>query len=164
VPELELLRPDHAPALLRFELEKRAYFAPRIGDRGDDFFADFDARHRALLPDQAAGTWRFHVLVESDGEIVVPVKLVDLADGAAELGHRIAESATGRGLATSGVRRVCELASSDYGLVSLRAGAAVDNPASQAVLAKAGFVRAGTEETDGLLQFVRDLAVDGRRR
>jgi hypothetical protein len=32
VPELELLRLDHAPALLAFERESRAYFAASIPD------------------------------------------------------------------------------------------------------------------------------------
>ena len=70
------------------------------------------------------------------------VNLVDLADGSAELGYRIAERAAGRGLATSAVRRVCGLASTDYGLTSLRAATAPDNLASQAVLTPGG-VRVG---------------------
>jgi ribosomal-protein-alanine N-acetyltransferase len=45
VPELEFLRPDHAPALLAFERENRAYFAASIPDRGDEYFVQFDARH-----------------------------------------------------------------------------------------------------------------------
>ena len=160
MPELELLRPDHAPALLRFELANRAYFAARVGDRGDDFFADFDARHRALLAEQAAGTCRFHVLVEDDGEVVGRVNLVDIAGGSAELGYRIAERVTGRGLATTAVRRVCQLARTDYGLTSLRAGAAADNRASQAVLTRAGFELASTAEPGGEVRFVRRLAMD----
>lgn len=66
------------------------------------------------------------------------VNLVDLADGSAELGYRIAERAAGRGLAMSAVRRVCGLASTDYGLTSLRAATAPDNLASQAVLTGRG--------------------------
>ncbi|GHO42298.1 hypothetical protein KSX_04610 [Ktedonospora formicarum] len=33
-PELQLVRLDHAPALLAFERENRAYFAAVIPDRG----------------------------------------------------------------------------------------------------------------------------------
>jgi hypothetical protein len=39
VPELELLRLDHAPALLAFERENRAYFAASIPNRGNEYFA-----------------------------------------------------------------------------------------------------------------------------
>ena len=55
MPELQSLRPDHASALLAFEQENRAYFAASIPDRGDDYFTDFDARHRELLGEQAPG-------------------------------------------------------------------------------------------------------------
>lgn len=156
--ELQLLRPDHAPALLGFERENRAYFAAWVPDRGDDYFANFDARHRALLAEQSAGTCRFHVLVDG-GEVVGRVNLVDLADGSAELGYRIAERVAGRGLATSAVRRVCGLAATDYGLTSLRAATAAGNLASRAVLTRAGFVVVESVELDGLpeVRFVREL-------
>ena len=142
---LERLRPDHAPALLAFERENRAYFAATVPDRGDAYFADFAARHQALLDEQEEGTIRFHVLVEEDGRIVGRVNLIDLADGAAELGYRIAESATGRGLATRGVREVCRLAVEEYGLRRLYAKASPDNAASRAVLARVGFGAVGRE-------------------
>ncbi|MFF0484090.1 GNAT family N-acetyltransferase [Streptomyces sp. NPDC004435] len=142
---LERLRPDHAPALLVFERENRAYFAAAVPDRGDAYFEEFDARHRALLDEQEEGTVRFHVLVAGDGEIVGRVNLVDVADGAAELGYRIAESATGRGLATRGVLEVCRLAVEEYGLRRLYAKASAGNAASRAVLARVGFGAVGGE-------------------
>ncbi|MFE9043235.1 GNAT family N-acetyltransferase [Streptomyces sp. NPDC012421] len=142
---LERLRPDHAPALLVFERENRAYFAATVPDRGDAYFAEFDARHRDLLDEQAEGTIHFHVLVAGDGTIVGRVNLLDVADGAAELGYRIAESAAGRGLATRGVLEVCRLAVEEYGLRRLRARASPDNAASRAVLARAGFGAVGGE-------------------
>src|SRR5258708_37671296 len=36
--QLRRVRPEHAAALLAFELENRAYFAASIPDRGDDYF------------------------------------------------------------------------------------------------------------------------------
>lgn len=135
---IERLRADHASALLDFEVANRAYFAGSITDRGDDYFAEFDARHRSALELQDQGTDHFHVLVESDGAIVGRVNLFEVADGSAELGYRIAEHATGRGLATAAVRRVIGLAGS-YGLTSLRAGTNTANLASQRVLERAGF-------------------------
>lgn len=159
MPELERLRLDHAPALREFELVNRAYFAASIPDRGDDYFAHFDARHRERLAEQAAGLLVFHVVVGSGGEVLGRVNLIDLADGSAELGYRIAEHAAGRGLATAAVREVCVLAAAEYGLTTLRAVTTLDNAGSRAVLAHTGFVPTGELELDGRpgLRFVRDL-------
>ncbi|MDF6022913.1 GNAT family N-acetyltransferase [Streptomyces sp. JH34] len=156
---LERLRPDHAPALLAFERENRAYFGASIPDRGDDYFAGFDAQHAELLADQAAGLLHFHILTDGHGVVLGRVNLVDVADGSAELGYRIGERAAGRGLATSGVRMVCGLAVADYGLTTLRARTTVDNAGSRVVLARTGFVEAGTITLAGRpgLRFTRDL-------
>ena len=149
MPELQLLRPDHAPALLAFELENRSYFAASVPDRGDDYFANFADEHAQLLAAQAAGTGFFHVLVEPDGSIVGRVNLFEAADGCADLGFRIAERAAGQGLATAAVRQVCALAAAEYGLTELRAAAKVDNIASRAVLTRNGFVPVGETELNG---------------
>ncbi|MFD9496262.1 GNAT family N-acetyltransferase [Streptomyces sp. NPDC060005] len=150
MPHLEPLRPDHAAALLAFERENRAYFAAAIPDRGDAFFAGFDALHRERLAEQAAGLCFFHLVVDDTGAVLGRVNLVDVAEGSADLGYRIAERAAGRGLATAAVREVCRLAATAYGLRTLRAAATVDNAASRAVLARTGFLPAG------------DLVLNGR--
>jgi [ribosomal protein S5]-alanine N-acetyltransferase len=159
MPELQLLRPDHAPALLAFEEENRAYFAASVPDRGDDFFTDFAQRHAEVLAWQAAGTDFFHVLVEEDGSIVGRVNLLEAADGAAELGFRIAQRAAGRGLATAGAREVCALAAAEYGLRELRARAKVDNAASRTVLARVGFVPTGETVLNGVPAITYRLAL-----
>ncbi|WP_447035249.1 GNAT family N-acetyltransferase [Streptomyces sp. DSM 118878] len=146
---LQLLRAEHAPALLAFEEANRAYFAASVPDRGDAYFEHFAARHSALLAEQAAGDCYFHVLVGDGGEVLGRVNLVDVADGGAELGYRIAEKATGQGLATSAVRQACDLAVTAYGLTGLRAATTLDNPASRAVLTRAGFVPTGDVRLDG---------------
>jgi ribosomal-protein-alanine N-acetyltransferase len=145
-PALQRVRADHAAALLAFERENRAYFAASIPDRGDDYFADFDARHRELLAAQADGVDLFHVLVEPDGRIVGRVNLFGVHGGSADLGYRIAESAAGQGLATWAVRRICVLAATDYGLTELRAKATIANVASRVVLTKVGFEQDGEVE------------------
>ncbi|MFJ9676627.1 GNAT family N-acetyltransferase [Streptomyces sp. NPDC101194] len=145
MPELQRLHPDHAPTLLAFEQENRTFFAASVPDRGDDYFTNFDARLAALLAEQDAGICHFHVLVNDEGEILGRFNLVDAANGSAELGYRVAEKATGRGLATATVRRLCTLAAKEYGLTTLRAATTLDNPASQAVLTRAGFVPTGEE-------------------
>ena len=149
MPDLQLVRLDHAPALLAFERENRAYFAASIPDRGDEFFAEFDARYAQLLKWQAAGTDYFHLLVAEGGEVVGRVNLTEVADGSAELGYRIAQKAAGHGLATAAVRKVCELAATEYGLSRLRARVTLDNPASRKVLEHNGFVAVGELTLNG---------------
>lgn len=143
MPDLQLVRLDHAPALLAFERENRAYFAASIPDRGDEFFAEFDTRHAQLLAWQAAGTDYFHLLVAEGGEVLGRVNLTQVADGSAELGYRIAQKAAGHGLATAAVRKMRELAVTAYGLTRLRARVTLDNPASRKALEHNGFVAVG---------------------
>jgi ribosomal-protein-alanine N-acetyltransferase len=149
MPDLQLVRLDHAPALLAFERENRAYFAASVPDRGDEFFAQFDTRYAQLLEWQAAGTDYFHLLVTERGEVVGRVNLTEVADGSAELGYRIAQKAAGQGLATAAVRKVRELAATEYGLSRLRARVTLDNPASRKVLEHNGFVAVGELTLNG---------------
>ncbi len=160
MPEMQLLRPDHASALLAFERENRAYFAASVPDRGDDYFARFDERLRGLLAEQEAGVCYFHVLVGAEDEVLGRINLMDVADGAAELGYRIAERAAGRGLATRAVRKLCDLAANSYGLTFLRAATTLDNAASRAVLARSGFAVVGETQLSGRpgLSYRRSLA------
>ena len=160
MPELQRLRADHAPALLAFERENRDFFVRSIPDRGDAYFANFDERHRELLALQDEGVDHFHVLVEPDGTIVGRVNLVRVSpDGSAELGYRIAERATGRGLATQAVREVVGLAKS-YGLSALKAETTLDNLASRAVLTRVGFTETGSTTLSGRpgLTYLLELA------
>jgi ribosomal-protein-alanine N-acetyltransferase len=162
VAELQRLRADHAPAVLAFELANRAYFATFISDRGDAFFDRFTEGYNALLAEQEADISVFHVLVGEDGTVLGRFNLVDLEDGTAELGYRVAQQVAGRGVATATVRELCRLAAERYGLRMLRAATTYDNVASQKVLAKAGFVAAGPAEPGGRpgTWYQRDLASD----
>ncbi|SBT53546.1 GNAT family N-acetyltransferase [Micromonospora narathiwatensis] len=163
MPELQRLDVHHAPALFRFERENRAYFARSVPDRGDEYFAEFTARHAKLLAEQATGGCHFHVLVDDEGAVLGRFNLVDVAEGSAELGYRVAEHAAGRGVAQDGVRRVCALARDEYGLHRLVASAALANPASLAVLRRTGFVPVGEVLLGGQpgLRHVRDLTPAG---
>ncbi|MFT2019471.1 GNAT family N-acetyltransferase [Streptomyces sp. 796.1] len=157
---LHLLRwPDHAAALFDFERSNRAYFAASIPDRGDDYFTDFEGRHRLLLAEQEAGICYFHLLLTASGAVAGRMNLVDLADGEAELGYRIAASAAGRGLATAAVRRTCALAATRYGLTRLNARTTLDNAGSRRVLERTGFEVVGEISLSGKpgLSYVREL-------
>ena len=138
---MSMLRPlhaGHAPAVLTFERANRAYFAASVPDRGDDFFTRFTERYEALLAEQEAGGCAFYVLVDEDGSVLGRFNVYDLEDQRAELGYRVAQHVSGRGVATAGVRELCRLAVARHGLRTLRAGTSRENVASQRVLTKAG--------------------------
>ncbi|MFF1791643.1 GNAT family N-acetyltransferase [Kitasatospora sp. NPDC058243] len=160
---LERLRPDHADALLAFERANRAWFARTVPDRGDAYFAEFPARHAALLAEQDSGACRFHVVLDAAGAVLGRVNLVDIADGTAELGYRVGEHAVGRGVATTAVAHLCRLAAADYALTSLTAVTTLDNLASRAVLTRNGFTVVAELTLDDRpgLRFSRSLT-DGR--
>ncbi len=169
MPELKRLHADHASAVLAFELANRAYFAASISDRGDDFFDQFTDRYNALLAEQEAGACAFYVLVAEDGSVLGRFNLVDIKDGAAELGYRVAQHVAGRGVATATVRELCRLAAARHGLRTLRAGASHGNAASRKVLTKAGFVPAGPADPADLggkpgTWYQRDLALQRHMR
>jgi [ribosomal protein S5]-alanine N-acetyltransferase len=160
VPELQRLRADHAPAILAFERQNRAYFAASISDRGDDFFDHYAERHSALLAEQETGSCAFYVLVDDDGAVLGRFNLVNLHDGTAELGYRVGEHVAGRGVATATVGELFGLAASQHGLRTIRAATTHDNAASQKVLTKAGFVPVGLAVLAGRpgTWYRRDLA------
>jgi RimJ/RimL family protein N-acetyltransferase len=143
MPTLQRLRSDHAPAVLAFELANRAYFAASISDRGDEFFDQFTERFNALLADQEAGVAAYHVLVAEDDSVLGRFNLVFTDDGTAELGYRVAQHASGQGVATATVGELSELAAGQYGVRRLRAATSHQNAASQKVLLNAGFVAVG---------------------
>ena len=150
MPELQRLRADHAAATLAFESANRAYFATSISDRGDDYFEHFTERHHALLAEQEAGIGAYYVLVDEDGSVQGRFNLVFVGDGVGQLGYRVAQHVTGRGVATATVRDLCSLAASRHGVTTLRAATSRGNVASQRVLLNAGFTEAGPADPSDL--------------
>lgn len=146
MPELQRLQAHHAPAVLAFERANRAFFTRSIGDRGEEFFDHFLERHDAMLAQQDAGLRAFYVLVADqspDNSILGRFNLYEIEDGTADVGYRVAEHVTGRGVATAALRQLCRLAAGRHGLRTLTAAVAHANVASQRVLVKAGFVPDG---------------------
>jgi [ribosomal protein S5]-alanine N-acetyltransferase len=147
--ELQPLRGDHEAAVFVFEQENRSYFSRSISDRGDMFFEEFAERHRELMADQQSGIGAFYVFVDEPGAVVGRFNLYAIQDGTAEVGYRVAERVSGRGVATNGLRELCRIARNDIGLRRLTAAASDNNVASQRVLVKAGFIRIGQAEVGG---------------
>jgi RimJ/RimL family protein N-acetyltransferase len=147
--ELQRVRVDHEASILDFELMNRAYFSTFINDRGDEYFRDFPEQHRHLLSAQDAGDVVCYVLIDDDQTVVGRFNLYDLVDGAADVGYRLAQRVTGRGVATATLEIFCRMAHDEYGIRTLTAATPLDNVASQRVLRKVGFVLTGPTEVAG---------------
>jgi len=143
MPELQQLSASHAPAVLDFEQANRAWFARSINDRGEEYFARFADQFADRLAEQADGISAFYVLVDEDGAVLGRFNLVDIEEGTADLGYRVAEHVAGQGVATATVRELCRVAVDRHGVRRLRAAVSLDNVASQRVLIKAGFAPVG---------------------
>ena len=76
------------------------------------------------LAQQEAGVCAFYVLVAEDGSVRSRFNPYDFVDGTATLGYRVAQHATGRGVATAAVRELCRPAAARHGLRTLRAAPA----------------------------------------
>jgi ribosomal-protein-alanine N-acetyltransferase len=135
---IDLLTRADAGEVLEFEIANRAFFAAAVGDRGDDYFAEFASRHEGLVAENEAGTCLMFLVRDRSGRLVGRVNLIDVEEGRAELGYRIAEDACGQGYARRAVRLAVAQARA-RGLREIWAKATVDNVASQRVLSASGF-------------------------
>jgi ribosomal-protein-alanine N-acetyltransferase len=143
---LELLTSEHGRPLERFERANRAFFAARVGDRGDDYFEHFEDRLAALVHENQEGASLFFVMVDGDGEVLGRVNISDIdRPELTELGFRIANHAQGRGLATQGVLAALDIAGR-RGVKAVTARVSTANLASQRVLERCGFDQTGQAE------------------
>lgn len=143
---LELLTVDHARPLERFERANRAFFAARVGDRGDDFFEHFDDRLACRVRENQEGTSLYFVIADAEGEILGRINISDIDHpDLTELGFRVAEHAQGQGLASTGVAQALETAAA-RGVTTVTARAAIANSASRRVLERCGFAPTGPAE------------------
>ncbi len=146
---LQLVGPEHEAAILVFEIDNRSYFTKSISDRGDAFFQQYPERHRELMVEQTAGTSAFYLSVDERGAVRGRFNLYRISGGKAEVGYRVAERVSGQGVATAGVKMLCQIARQEYGLSALSAATSDQNVASQRVLLKAGFAYVEQTEVAG---------------
>ena len=138
--ELQPLRAEHGAAVLRFEQDNRTYFGSFVSDRGDEYFDHFQRYLDDALTEQAAVLSAFYVLLDEGASVIGRFNLFDLHDGTGRLGYRVAEAASGRGVATATVKEMCALAADVFGLRVLEAAVSGANVASRKVLLRNRFV------------------------
>ncbi|MFI8005361.1 GNAT family N-acetyltransferase [Streptomyces sp. NPDC086010] len=146
------LRPtalDDAESFAEALTRSRAYMRRWEPVRPDSFYTPEGQAQRltGLLADRDAGRAMSWVLAGEDDRVIGSMTLASIERGPfrnARLGYWIDVGHAGRGLATTAVTRVCELARDGLGLHRIAAGTVLDNVASQRVLAKCGFELYGT--------------------
>jgi ribosomal-protein-alanine N-acetyltransferase len=136
-----------AAALLRFELEHRAYFERWISARDPAFYT---AHGVAAAIAAAEAAWRadqaFQYLVLGDGRIVGRINLTAVRRThfhCADLGYRVGEHDGGRGVASRAVALCLEQAFGAHGLERVEAIARPENRGSVRVLQRNGFRQFG---------------------
>ncbi len=132
-------------ALLAFEAANRRWFEQHVEARAPEFYTlPGVALHIAsYLDDYRHGRMHPCVLLDHAGAIIGRANLrhIDAAAGHAEVGYRIAADQLGRGLASSALRHLQELAQTQWGLKQLHAWVSTENIASTRVIEKCGFRR-----------------------
>ena len=136
-----------AAALLRFELEHRAYFERWVNARDPKFYSEqgvaaaIAAAGTAWASDQA-----FQYLIVEDGRIVGRINLTAVRRvhfHCADLGYRIGEHDGGRGVAARAGALCLDEAFGTHGLGRIEAVARPENKGSIRVLERNGFRQFG---------------------
>lgn len=135
---IDLLTSADEAEVLAFERDNREFFARAVGDRGDEYFAEFGRWHAARVAENESGTSMLFLVRDSGGRIVGRVNLLDVRDELPELGYRIGAAYGGRGYARQAVRLALQ-AARERGVRRMSARATTDNPASRRVLEVSGF-------------------------
>ena len=171
--QLEACTALDAEELYAFELENRLYFEQSIPSRGEDYYLPeiFKQRHASLLQEQRDGTSFFYLIKGEGGEIMGRINLVDrdVTTKRVELGYRIGQNHTGKGVAKEAVRLLIGQCRK-LDIKEIQAKTTDGNIASQKILTSNGFRQENTAvevELNGqrmmLIQFKRTM-LDGRQK
>ncbi|OPA76268.1 GNAT family N-acetyltransferase [Paenibacillus selenitireducens] len=148
---IEILRTTDAEALLKFELENRAFFEEMVPTRGDDYYNPeiFNKRHEALLEEQAQGGSYFYLIKAQEGSILGRINLVDIdkSQKIGHLGYRVGQAHTGKGIAHQALKLLLETVT-DKDILKIHAQTTTNNIASQKVLEKNGFKSTETADEE----------------
>ena len=136
-----------AAALLRFELEHRAFFERWINARDPKFYSEQGVAAAIASAEAAwAADQAFQYLVVEDERIIGRVNLTSVRRThfqCADLGYRIGEHDGGRGVASRAVALCLAQAFGTHGLARIEAVARPENKGSVRVLERNGFQQFG---------------------
>lgn len=139
---------DDAKALSALLVANREYLAPWEPIRGEHF-ATVDGQFELIteqLKRHAEGVTLPQVILDDDERVVGRITLSGIVQGffqSCAVGYWVAESATGRGVATAALRDVVRIAFDELGLHRIQAECLAYNLGSQRVLERVGFQHFG---------------------
>lgn len=141
------LNKEDADALFAFEVENRSYFEKMVPGRGDDYynFPIFLKRLAVLLKEQEKQAGAYYLIRDESEKIIGRLNLT-ISNGYADLGYRVGEPFTGKGVAKQALALAISEARAIPGLRKLVAKTTTTNIGSQKVLERNGFVRMEVEE------------------
>ena len=151
MPTIFLAAPTSADDadLLAFELTNRTFFERSINARPAEYYS-LDGVRKAITvatDDAHAGTAYQYLVRDEGGRLIARVNLSRVKRAhfhSAEVGYRVAEAATGKGVAAEAVRQAVNLAFSQHKLYRLEATSRPENAGSIKVLERNGFRQFGT--------------------
>ena len=136
-----------ATALSSLYTANWSFLEPWEPARDDTFLTPAGQEARlAMAEAEREGGTSYRCVICDDQDIVGMVSLSAIERGpvqSAHLGYWVAQAANGRGVATTAVAAMLELAFGGLGLHRLQAGTLVHNAGSQKVLMRNGFERIG---------------------
>lgn len=151
--------PTDATDLLAFEVQNRAFFEDHINSRPSGYYSIEGVQSAiAVAEEEARAGVGFQYLVRDERNAIVARANLSHVRRAhffsAELGYRVAEAASGKGVATEAVRQVTALAFSEHGLLRIEARSRPENLGSVRVLERNGFQQFGRARQGFLLRGV----------
>ena len=159
MPTLLLAPPTIADAddLLAFELKNREFFESYINARPAEYYSPEGVRMAITTgAEEARADTAFQYLVRDEAaQLVGRVNLSRVKRRhfhSAEVGYRVAEAVTGRGIAVEAVRQVVALAFSKHRLHRIEATSRPENSGSIKVLERNGFEQFGRAKRSFQLQ------------
>lgn len=147
-PVTRLVTRDDAGALEILVSSNRDFLAPWDPVRPESFFT-VDGQLASIqetLAQHSRGTALPHVIIDESGDVVGRITLHGISRGAFQsccVGYFVGQRHNRRGLATAALGQMKRIAFDELGLHRIEAGTLPHNAASQAVLARNGFVRYG---------------------
>jgi len=142
---LEILDLNNAQDVYDFEVENRAYFEKNLASRGDAYYIyeEYSNIIKEILDEQSRKECYMYVISYEERKVVGRINFSSVIDDkikSAELGYRIGQAYTGKGIATKAIQMALKLAAENHGLNKIIAGTSSDNIASQKALEKNGFI------------------------
>lgn len=142
--ELKVVLSRDCTDLLRFELENQKYFEQFVPPRPEGFLtkAGMARALDVLIAEMSVGGGAYYLLLQG-GKIIGRYNFIVVGEGVAELGYRVAQNLTGRGVATRGLQMALGRAKGALNLSKITAETTLDNLGSIRVMEKCGFVQTG---------------------